>query len=234
VRALVVARTALARRLLQAALPEGYELVFVDGVDAALQEIFSRPPELVVVESDALGVEGLEVCRELRAVRDTPIVLLADRKETEGVVRGLTCADEFIGLPVAPAEVASRMEAVLRRSENCRDEVNPGYDDGTLRVDLARRRVTILGREVFLTPTEYRLLSLLVRNRGRIVTQEELLERVWGQGYREDGHLLRMQIAHLRRKLAPAGIPYIVTYRGIGYAFKMPGEGDQRAALRSG
>lgn len=210
---------ALVRRALQGG---PYRISAAEDAGSAVDALFAARPDLVVLLEGG-GGEAVALCRELHAVDELPAIILAEDSDTMGRVRGLTCADDYVVLPVAPAELAARVGAVLRRARPCRDPAPPVFDDGRLRVDLRRRVVASAGRVLELTPTEFRLLAILVRGLGRVFTHDQLLSRVWGTAYAGDSHLLRLHIANLRRKLGNP--PHIRTHRGVGYAFLPPPTG---------
>jgi two-component system, OmpR family, KDP operon response regulator KdpE len=170
-------------------------------------------------------IDGVELCRRLREWSDMPIILLSAVGEEDAKVRALAAgADDYVTKPFGPRELIARLEASLRRVGPERED--PLITAGDLTVDLASRTVTLAGREVHLTPTEFDLLRLLARNRGRLMTHRELLTSVWGGGYAEDTQVLRAHIANLRRKIEPAdeaggasGPRYIRTDPGVGYRF---------------
>jgi|BEDMetMinimDraft_2_1075160.scaffolds.fasta_scaffold18973_2 two-component system KDP operon response regulator KdpE len=217
---LVVGADRRLRALVRLALPpERYAVTEVEGIPAALEAVFRRRPDLVLVTSDPGGTQGSEECREIQSAEDVPVIVLSPSLDAAGVVRSLTCADDYIALPVSPQEVEARVRAVLRRAQP-RPPAGPVYDDGVLRVNLQERTVTLGGGPVHLTPTEYRLLAVLVSHPGRVLPHDELLRRVWGSAYAGDSHLLRLHMANLRAKLeGRGGRRYLRTYRGLGYAF---------------
>jgi two-component system KDP operon response regulator KdpE len=221
IQVLVVGRDRRLQALARAALPaDRYQLREVEGVQQALEALFTRRPDLILVISGPDGQEGTAHCREVQAVEDVPVIVLTPSADAAGVVRALTCADDYIALPVSPQEVEARVGAVLRRAQ-VRPAPEPVYDDGVLRVNLAERTVSLGGGPVHLTPTEYRLLALLVRHPRRVFPHEELLRRVWGAAYRGESHLVRLHVANLRKRLErPGGHRYIRTQRGLGYAFE--------------
>ena len=199
--------------------PERYHLYLVPDTSAALEFLFSTPPDLAVIMEG--GDQAVPACRDLRAVDDTATIILAADADVAERIRGLTCADDFVTLPVSPQEVAARVGAVLRRTRPCRERAVPVFDDGHLRVDLATRIVTLAGGPVDLTPTEFRLLAVLLGNASRVFTHDQLLQRVWGTAFTGDSHLLRLHIANLRAKIdLPGGPGYIRTHRGVGYSFR--------------
>jgi two-component system KDP operon response regulator KdpE len=221
---------ALVRTALSA---ERYHLQAVPDVPAAMDILFSDPPDLALIMEGGDG--AVPVCRDLRAVDDTATIILAADADVAERVRGLTCADDFVTLPVSPEEVAARVAAVLRRTRPCRGRAVPVFDDGELRVDLAARLITLKGGPVDLTPTEYRLLAVLLGNAPRVFTHDQLLQRVWGAAFTGDSHLLRLHVANLRAKIdRPGGPGYIRTHRGVGYSFlaMVPERGRRDADLR--
>ena len=204
----------------------GFILRFAADEAAALDALFASPPDAVLILRGGDDAKALERCRTLRATGDPAILILGEDASVDERVAGLGCADDYVTLPVAPAELAARVASVLRRTAPCREGDRPAFDDGTLSVDLGRRVVTLGGGPVDLTPTEYRVLALLVASPGRIFTHEQILQRVWGSAFGGDSHPLRLQIANLRAKIDRAGAPsHIETHRGVGYAFRGPRPG---------
>jgi DNA-binding response OmpR family regulator len=221
-RVLLIGQDRLLSALVRHALPdERYALHTVQGVDAALEALFARRPDLVVVAAAPDAMEGTASCRELQAVDELPVIVVVPAADTAGAVRALTCADDYVALPVAPEELEARVRAVLRRSAGRGQGARPVYDDGVLRLDLQNRTASLGGGPLQLTPTEYRLLALLAANPRRLFPHDEILRRIWGSAYAGDSHLLRLQVANLRKKLEhPGGHRYLRTHRGIGYAFE--------------
>ena len=221
--------------LVRSALPAtAYRLGSAADAPSALDALFAARPDLALILGGPDAGEAAALCRELHAVDDLPTIILAADADTAARVRGLTCADDYVVLPVAPAEVEARVAAVLRRTRPCREPSLPVFDDGRLRVDLRLRVVSLGGGPVDLTPTEYRLLALLVSNAGRVFTHDQLLARVWGTAFTGDSHLLRLHIANLRRKIEPGSPPrYVRTMRGVGYAFQ-PVTGAAATSARQG
>ncbi len=178
-------------------------------------------PDLVLLDVMMPGMDGWEVIKRLRGTSDVPVLFLTGKGAAEDVVQGLKLgADDYIKKPVSLEELGLRVAAVLRRA---RKEEAPleFFDDGYLRVDVARRLVTLKGEPIKLTPTEFRLLSYLVRHRNRAVPRQELLTEVWGPAYAEDVSNLQVYIRYLREKLGDTGDPprYIQTTWGVGYRF---------------
>jgi two-component system KDP operon response regulator KdpE len=164
-------------------------------------------------------MDGVELCRKLREWTDIPVIVLSAVGEEDAKVRALAAgADDYITKPFGPRELVARLEANLRRTAPQPDEAAITADG--LEVDLARRTVHRDGEEVHLTPTEFDLLRMLARNRGRLLTHRELLVSVWGGGYGDDTQVLRAHIANLRRKIEPGDGPrFIRTDPGVGYRF---------------
>jgi two-component system, OmpR family, response regulator MtrA len=180
--------------------------------------------DLVLLDLMLPSRSGFDVCREIRRTSGVPIVMLTARAEITDVVAGLELgADDYITKPFVPAELSARIRAVLRRSS----ADDGGSAPGELRardvvVDEGAFRAFRAGEEVQLTTIEFRLLAELVRNAGRVLTREVLLERVWGYDYLGDSRLVDMAVKRLRGKLGPAPGPedYVATVRGVGYRFE--------------
>ena len=197
----------------------GFEAVPAETGEEALDAVAVRPPDAAIIDLVLPDIDGVDLCARLREWSDMPIILLSAVGEEDAKVRALAAgADDYITKPFGPRELVARLEANLRR-------VGPGPEDAIIRadgleVDLARRTVLHDGAEVHLTPTEFELLRLLARNRGRLMTHRELLVSVWGAGYSDDTRVLRAHIANLRRKIEPPSGPlYIKTDPGVGYRF---------------
>ena len=173
------------------------------------------------------GLDGFEVCRRIRQFSAVPIIMLTGLAEDADKVKGLeTGADDYVTKPFSAAELLARVRATLRRVElSERKDPSPVFEAGDLRVDLAQQRVFVYGQEVDLTPTEYRLLCELVKEAGRVLVPEHLLEKVWGMGYEGENHLVWQVVHRLRRKIErdPRNPQYIQTKPGIGYVFAHPG-----------
>lgn len=197
----------------------GFEAVPVETAEEALDAVAVRPPDAAILDLVLPDLDGVALCARVREWSEMPIIVLSAVGEEDAKVRALAAgADDYITKPFGPRELVARLQANLRR-------VGPGPDEAVieadgLEVDLARRIVLHDGAEVHLTPTEFELLRLLARNRGRLMTHRELLLSVWGAGYAEDTQVLRAHIANLRRKIEPASGPrYVKTDPGVGYRF---------------
>jgi two-component system KDP operon response regulator KdpE len=212
-------------RALRVVLREaGFEVVAAQGVEqaldlAAVQRVRAAIVDLVLPDGD-----GIEVTRRLREWSEMPILVLSAVGEEEQKVKALQAgADDYVTKPFGARELVARLQAALRRSEGARGEEQPAIAVDGLEIDLAARVVRRDGEPVHLTPIEFDLLRVLVRNRGRLLTHAALLGEVWGPGYTDDVQALRTHIARLRAKIEPAragGRPrYIVTDPGVGYRF---------------
>ncbi|HWC85355.1 MAG TPA: response regulator transcription factor [Solirubrobacteraceae bacterium] len=197
----------------------GFEAVPAETAEEALDLVAVRPPDAAIVDLVLPDLDGALLTARLREWSLMPIIVLSAVGEEEAKVRALAAgADDYITKPFGPRELVARLEANLRR-------IGPGPEEAVIRadgleVDLPRRTVVHDGVEVHLTPTEFDLLRLLARNRGRLMTHRELLVSVWGTGYSDDTQVLRAHIANLRRKIEPAAGPrYIKTDPGVGYRF---------------
>jgi two-component system KDP operon response regulator KdpE len=197
----------------------GFEAVPTETAEEALDAAAVRPPDGAIIDLVLPDLDGVELCARLREWSEMPIIVLSAVGEEDAKVRALAAgADDYVTKPFGPRELVARLEANLRRS-------GPGLEEPVIRadgleVDLSRRTVLHDGAEVHLTPTEFDLLRLLARNRGRLMTHRELLASVWGAGYSDDTQVLRAHIANLRRKIEPASGPrYIKTDPGVGYRF---------------
>jgi two-component system KDP operon response regulator KdpE len=197
----------------------GFEAVPASTGEEALDLAAVQQPDAAILDLVLPDIDGVELCRRLREWSDLPVIVLSAVGDEDAKVRALAAgADDYITKPFGPRELVARLQANLRRTHPDLEEAVISADG--LSVDLARRQVTVDGAEVHLTPTEFDLLRLLARNRGRLMTHRDLLVSVWGTGYAEDTQVLRAHIANLRRKIEPAEGPrFIRTDPGVGYRF---------------
>jgi two-component system KDP operon response regulator KdpE len=199
----------------------GFEALPASTAEEALDIAATRRPDAAIVDLVLPDFDGVELSRRLREWSEMPLIVLSAVGEEDAKVRALAAgADDYVTKPFGPRELVARLQANLRR-------IAPEPEEAVIRVeglevDLARRTVHVDGKEVHLTPTEFDLLRLLIRNRGRLMTHRDLLLSVWGPGYGEDTQVLRAHIANLRRKIEPAGgRRYIRTDPGVGYRFAL-------------
>jgi two-component system KDP operon response regulator KdpE len=201
-----------------------YDVLLADTGEQALQLAARHHPDVVILDLGLPGMDGVDVVRGLRGWSKVPIIILSARgAEAEKVAALDAGADDYVSKPFGMDELLARLRAALRRSSPPAEAAVVETDDFT--VDLADRRVTDRdGRVVKLTPTEWGLLEVLVRNAGRLVIHRQLLQEVWGPEYGEESNYLRVHMAHLRRKIEPnpAQPRYLVTEPGMGYRFVTP------------
>lgn len=214
----------------RALIKDGYEVTTcADGLEG-LKAFHTVRPDLVILDILMPNMDGLTVCRRIREVADTPIMMLSAQAITEdNIIEGLNAgADEYLIKPVRLNEFVARVNALLRRAQIVANDTEQGYNDGYLMVDLHRRHVYVRNQKKHLTPTEFKLLAMLIENAGRVVSQRDLLEQVWGPEYMDDIYYPRVYIAQLRRKIEPdvANPVYILTEHRIGYRFEKQSPGS--------
>ena len=212
---------------------EGYTVLTAGSGEEALDTLAEISPSLVVLDIGLPGMDGFATCYRIREFSQVSIIMVTSRDFNEDKVKGLEIgADDYITKPFSPNELAARVKASLRRTVMNSEVKEPTVQVGDLFVDFNSNRVMLANREVLLSDTEYRLLSYLARNAGRIVTRDQILERIWGEEYSGEDHLLHVTIGRLRQKLEdPARKPrYILTRRGIGYSFPIE---DDYAGFRA-
>ncbi len=214
-------RDALGRKLRR----EGYDVIVCQNGLDAVRAFHTERPDIVILDIIMPeGMDGLTVCRRIREVADTPIMMLSAQAITEeDIIEGLKAgADEYLAKPVRLNEFVARVSALLRRAQMTTTETEQFYDDGHLNIDLHRRQVYVEGVNVHLTPTEFKLLAVLMENAGRVVSQRDLLEQVWGREYIDDVYYPRVYISQLRRKIEKdaANPAYILTEHRVGYRFE--------------
>jgi two-component system KDP operon response regulator KdpE len=198
----------------------GFEAVPAATGEEALDLAAVKPPEAAILDLMLPDLDGVEVTRRLREWSRMPIVVLSAVGEEDRKVEALAAgADDYVTKPFGPRELVARLEAVMRRARPEEGEEPVIVAEG-LEIDLAARTVRRDGERVHLTPTEFKLLRELARNRGRLVTHRALLVEVWGVEYEDDLQVLRAHVANLRRKIEPEDGPrYVTTDPGVGYRF---------------
>jgi two-component system KDP operon response regulator KdpE len=214
------------------ALTVGFQLQWQDATvipastgEAGLQAFLEHDPDVVLLDVSMPGMSGFDVLRQIRRVSDVPVLMLTARGEETDQVRGLELgADDYVVKPFGHLALLARIRAVLRRAELPPPvEAQPDFVAGDLTVHYQTHEVTLRGQPLKLTPVEYKLLYHLVRNAGRLLPHQALLERVWGDEYGTATHHLKVFISRLRTKLEePGGHQYIQTERGLGYRFVRP------------
>jgi two-component system, OmpR family, KDP operon response regulator KdpE len=211
-------------RALKVVLREaGFEAVPAETASEALDLAAVRPPEAAIIDLVLPDGDGVEVTRTLREWSEMPILVLSAVGEEEQKVRALEAgADDYITKPFGARELVARLQAALRRAAPTEEQATIAVDG--LEIDLAGRVVRRDSESIHLTPIEFELLRVLVRNRGRLMTHRKLLAEVWGAEYVDDIQPLRTHIARLRAKIEPEGATgprYIVTDPGVGYRFSL-------------
>jgi DNA-binding response OmpR family regulator len=219
---LVVDDEASIRTIVEYALRDaGFEVIGAARGDEALKVLEREPIDLVVLDLMLPGVDGLEVCRRIRATRNTPIIMLSARGEELDKVLGLELgADDYVTKPFSPRELVSRVKAQLRRARLEPDQTAP-LRAGELLIDPGARTVVRDGEEVTLTYSEFEILLKLARSPRRVFTREELMNHLWGGSFYGDLRSVDVHVRHLRQKVErDASAPTLIrTVRGVGYAF---------------
>ena len=203
---------------------EGANTFTARGGLEGISKLFTHRPDLTILDVMMPDLNGFEVCKRIRQISDTPIIMLTALNNEEEMLRGLQAgADDFLSKPFNPVILLARAKMVLRRAEPVLPEKDfRNFDDGRLRIEVERRHVLINGNRMKLTPTEFRLLIYLARNAGKVLTFEQILVNVWGNQYRGNLDYVHVYISHLRNKIEenPKRPRYILTIHGIGYMFE--------------
>ena len=197
---------------------EGWEVEETSNGEDALASFSRQPSDVVLIDIMLPGIDGFEVCRKIRRLGDVPIVMVTARSDSHDVVAGLEAgADDYLRKPFDPKELSARVRALLRRSKTIGTTTNFLFDQLDIIADEGMVRVN--GREVHLTRTEFKLLIELATNSGKVLSREDLLERVWGYDYFGDSRLVDVHVRRLRTKVEmdPANPKYVVPVRGMGY-----------------
>lgn len=213
------------RRFLRTTLPaHGYRLFEAATGKDGVAEAKARNPDLILLDLGLPDLEGVEVIRQVREWTQIPILILSARDQEQAKVSALDLgADDYVTKPFGVNELLARMRAALRHAAKPADELAESvFTAGDLRVDLVRRQVFVTGKEVHLTPIEYKLLTTLVRHAGKVLTHRQLLKEVWGPLHVEESHYLRVYMRQLRNKLEadPANPRYLLTELGVGYRLR--------------
>ena len=222
---LVIADAPQLRWALQAGLQRaGYGVELAGTGEEGLDVMAERPPDLVVLDVSMPGIDGFEVCRQLRRWSRVPVIMLTVRDSGADKIRALNLgADDYLTKPFSLDELIARIRAVLRRTVPIEGAQSPCVEVGELAVDLSRRSVRLAGEEVHLTPIEYEIVATLIRNPDRVITHQQLIERVWGSPGAEEPSTLRVHIARLRSKIEadPTRPRYIHTEPRDGYRLRL-------------
>lgn len=211
------------RRFMRSALEsEDCHVIESDRGRQGLLDAATSKPDLVLLDLGLPDLDGVEFIRDLRTWSMAPVIIVSARSDEQEKIRALDAgADDYLTKPFGVGELLARVRALLRRQQR-----HPDHDAvlrfGEIEVDLARRRVSRDGSEVHLTPIEYRLLSVMLAHSSKVLTHRHLLREVWGPGYAESNHYLRIYVGHLRQKLEsdPTQPQHFLTETGIGYRFQ--------------
>jgi two-component system, OmpR family, KDP operon response regulator KdpE len=203
---------------------EGFQVIMAKDGQEGLRRFHSDRPDLVLLDVTMPKLNGWDVCQRIRELSDVPIIMMTAQGREQDVVRGFDLgADDYITKPFRVKEFTARVRANLRRARTEPTEKdNVTYADDYLSVNLDQRRVTVNGEPVKLTPTEYRLMAYLVKNKGRVLEFRQILQNVWGFEYIDDIDYLRVYIWHLRRKIErdPKNPEYLLNELNTGYRFE--------------
>jgi two-component system, OmpR family, KDP operon response regulator KdpE len=221
-RVLIVDDEPAIRKFLRVTLTaQSYHTIEASCGQEALVKAAADKPDIVVLDIGLPDINGIEVTRLLRQWTQIPIIILSVRGAESDKIAALDAgADDYLTKPFGVGELLARLRAALRRATQIIGE--PVFIIGNLKVDLARRLITVSGVEVQLTPTEYELLRVMVTNAGKVLTHHFLLREVWGAEYGEEFHMLHVNISNLRRKIEPdtARPQFIITEPGVGYRLR--------------
>jgi two-component system KDP operon response regulator KdpE len=214
------------RRFVRAALEqEGWQVHEAATMQRGLIDAGTRRPDLIVLDLGLPDGDGIDFIADIRQWSAVPIIVLSARADERDKISALDAgADDYLGKPFGVGELLARVRATLRRQRQPAADADGRVRFGEIEVDLKARLVLRAGQLVHLTPTEFRLLSVLVANAGRVVTSPQLLREVWGPSHSESGHYLRIYMGHLRQKLEqdPAQPAYLLTETAVGYRLLLP------------
>jgi two-component system KDP operon response regulator KdpE len=209
------------RRFLRASLtPEEAEFFEAGTGEEGIRLVAQKSPDLVLLDLGLPDIDGLEVVRRLREWTAVPIIVISARGQEKDKIAALDAgADDYLTKPFALGELMARMRVAQRHFALSQHAVEKTFESNGLRVDFESRQVFVDGREVRLTPTEYRLVALLARHAGKVLTHNQILREVWGQAYEDSTHTLRVHMGTVRQKIEadPARPKFVRTETGIGY-----------------
>jgi len=209
------------RRFLRTSLTsEGYQVIEAENGKQGLTEAATRKPDMIILDLGLPDMDGVEVVKELRTWSSVPIVILSARTQESDKISALDAgADDYLVKPFGIGELLARIRVALRHMPTTADGEEGVFSVDELNVDMIHRKITVSGQEVHLTPIEYRLLTVLVKHAGKVLTHQMLLKEVWGPNYVERAHYLRIYMGNLRHKLEkdPARPRFLLTEVGVGY-----------------
>ncbi len=213
----------------------GYEVILAESGPTGLRKLFSNRPDLVLLDTSLPEMDGWEVCRRIRDMSDIPVIILTLNGQKSDILKGFSLgADDFVNKPPDFPELIARIGAVLRRSISIkREDKPPTFHQQDIEVDWRSHQVFIRGKLVKLSPTEFKLLTCLIENRGWLVSHEELLRKVWGPDYISDKSFVKLYIRYLRQKIEkePSHPQIILTERGVGYRFSTQSKEQVKEAV---
>jgi two-component system response regulator RegX3 len=201
---------------------EGFEVAVAETGPAGVEEFDRSGADLVLLDMMLPGLSGTDVCKALRQKTNVPIIMLTARDSEVDKVVGLELgADDYVTKPFSHRELLARIRAVLRRQSEPEEPASTALEVGPVRMDVERHRVTVSGQSVQLPLKEFELLELLLRNAGRVLTRQQLIDRVWGADYVGDTKTLDVHVKRLRAKVEPEpkSPKHLLTVRGLGYKF---------------
>ncbi|MDP6667415.1 MAG: response regulator transcription factor [Dehalococcoidia bacterium] len=203
----------------------GYRVLEAGDGLTGLRMALDESPDIVLLDLNLPGMDGIEVCQNIRNESDIPIIMVTARVEEDDRLAGLDLgADDYVSKPFSPRELVARVNAVLRRTKRDtqkREETGNQLNAGDISVDLDRRSATVLGNEIEFTPTEFRLLAYFVESRGRTVSREQIIENVFGYDFSGYDRTVDTHVSNLRKKLEAANPDrqHLKTMYGVGYRF---------------
>ena len=213
------------RRFVRAAVEEeGCQVTEAQTIAQGLIEAGQSKPDLIILDLGLPDGDGLSLIRDLRSWSDAPVLILSARMQESEKIAALDAgADDYLSKPFNVGELRARVRAMLRRRARTGEQASPLVEFGAISVDLSRRLVTRNSQPVHLTPLEYQLLSALLSQPGKVLTQRSLLQNIWGPTYIDSSHYLRVYVGHLRQKLEddPAQPKHFLTETGVGYRFQL-------------
>jgi two-component system KDP operon response regulator KdpE len=218
---IVIEDEAQIRRFLRTTLTsEGYQVIEAETGKQGLAEASTRKPDLIILDLGLPDMDGVEVVKGVRAWSSVPVIILSARSQESDKISALDAgADDYLVKPFGVGELLARIRVALRHVSSNANGEEGVFSVGELKVDMVHRKVTVSGTEVHLTPIEYRLLTVLIKHAGKVLTHRLLLNEVWGPNYVERAHYLRIYMGILRHKLekVPARPRFLLTEVGVGY-----------------
>jgi two-component system KDP operon response regulator KdpE len=213
------------RKFLNATLSSnGFNPTFAETGREGQMLLKTRVPEILILDLGLPDMDGLQIIEDLRTWSNIPVIVLSARGQEKDKIAALELgADDYLTKPFGTGELLARLKAALRRAQQAVSKEDAVFDSNGLYFHAQERVVKVDGAEIHLTPTEFRLLALLVKHAGKIVTHKQLLQEVWGKSSAENNHYLRIYTQHLRQKLAddPLHPRFIITEPGVGYKLKI-------------